>query len=211
MKINVFGWMVRIIVVLSLAAGSGALAQAPSPRHFSGIISDYTPLSASASPTGPWELRGKWSLHVKGDSGKADFSAIIVMELSDYWVLKTNADPTNSGDRSQHTHHITLTDAVVNYDASVCPANSPATNPTGIVLTTDPNTVLKITANGGPAPFEIKGPSTLQVCITGGTEVQNSNLSLVFGGAAAGHFGSQAIHGVVSFPRHANESDSSQQ
>jgi len=207
MKRNVFSWMLRIIVILALAAGTGAMAQAPTPRHFSGIISDYTPLSSSASPTGPWEMRGKWSLHLKGDSGKADFSAILVMELSDYWVLTTNADPTNSGLRSQHTHHITMTDAVVTYDTSVCPANSPATGATGIVLTTNANTVVKIAANGSPAPFEVKGPSTLQVCLTGGTEVELSTLSLVFGGPAAGHFGSQAIHGVVRFPRHSDKGD----
>jgi Bacterial regulatory proteins, luxR family len=52
------------------------LAQAPPPEHLSGIISDYTPLISNANPTGPWEMRGSWSLHLKGISGGADFSAL---------------------------------------------------------------------------------------------------------------------------------------
>jgi hypothetical protein len=42
----------------------------------------------------------------------------------------------------------------------------------------------------------------LQVCITGGDEipgsVTNSNITMVFVGPATSHFGTQAIHGVVS-------------
>ena len=56
-----------------------------------------------------------------------------------------------------------------------------------------------ITGNGGPAPFS-KGDtvlSALQVCVNGGTDVPYSNLSLVFGAPASGHFGMQAVHGVV--------------
>ena len=52
--------------------------------------------------------------------------------------------------------------------------------------------------NGGPASFEAKGASTMQVCITGGSEVEFSNLTLVYTGPATGHFGPQAIHGVVT-------------
>ena len=53
------------------------------------------------------------------------------------------------------------------------------------------------TGNGGPAPFEAKGPSTLQVCIMGGSQVVYSNVTLVYTGPATGHFGTQPIHGVV--------------
>ena len=56
-----------------------------------------------------------------------------------------------------------------------------------------------ITGNGGPAPFS-KGDtvlSMLQVCVNGGSDVPFSNVTLVFGSPASGHFGSQAIHGVV--------------
>jgi hypothetical protein len=87
-----------------------------------------------------------------------------------------------------------MTNATVSYDASVCPANSPATTGSGIVV----NFTATTTGNGGPATFEAKGPSTLQVCITGGTQVEFSNLTMVYTGPATGHFGPQAIHGVVS-------------
>ena len=58
---------------------------------------------------------------------------------------------------------------------------------------------------GRVAPFETTPPSSvLQVCISGGDGSQgtitDSNITLVFTGPAATHFGSQAIHGVVRKP-----------
>ena len=87
-----------------------------------------------------------------------------------------------------------MTNVTVSYDVSGCPANSPAITGSGVVI----NGTATNTGNGGPATFEAKGPSTLQVCITGGSQVEFSNVSLVYTGPATGHFGSQAIHGVVS-------------
>jgi hypothetical protein len=110
----------------------------------------------------------------------------------------------NPGTRSPHTHHITMTDAVLSYDTSVCPANIPATTVLGFVVTGP----VSITGNGSPAPFETKGPSTLQVCINGGTVVQFSNVTLVLTGpAATGHFGGQPIHGVVRIVRSSDKGD----
>jgi hypothetical protein len=188
----------RITAVLVLAAGTAALAQdPPPPEHLSGIISDYTPV---VSNTGPWEMRGHWSLHLKGDSGKADFSAYMTMELSDYGVSLAGG---NYAVRGTHTHHIVMTDATVSSDpndTSSCPAYSPANTPRFVIN----GTANFISGNGNSAPFEAKGPSMLQVCISGGTdgqsEVQYSNMTLVFRGPATGHFGTQAIHGVVRFP-----------
>jgi hypothetical protein len=62
-------------------------------------------------------------------------------------------------------------------------------------------TVSLLTGNGNLAPFETNPPSsTLQVCVSGGDDVRyslpDSNITLVFGGPAATHFGQQAIHGV---------------
>jgi hypothetical protein len=57
-----------------------------------------------------------------------------------------------------------------------------------------------ISGNGKAAPFEALGPSTLQVCRTGEAEVEYSNLNMSFTAAspaAAKHFGSQAIRGIV--------------
>ncbi|MGC1522327.1 MAG: hypothetical protein WA803_12375, partial [Steroidobacteraceae bacterium] len=80
------------------------------------------------------------------------------------------------------------------WDMTGCPAVSPATT-MGFQVH---GTVDLLTGNGGQAPFETVPPSsTLQVCVTGGTEVPYSNVSLTFGAPATAHFGPQAIHGVV--------------
>lgn len=201
----------HVLTILVLLVGTGALAQAPLPDHLSGIISDYTPLISTLNPTGPWEMHGHWTLHVKGDSGKADFSAFLTMELSDAGVAaagKNLVDPTS---RSAHTHHIVMADATVSSDpsdTSSCPAASPANTPKFVVS----GTANFISGNGNSAPFEKLGPTTLQVCISGGAgqteEVQYSNMTLAMKGPAADkHFGPQAIHGVVRFP-HDDDRDS---
>ena len=201
MKSRVFTSAARIVAFLVLLAGT-AFAGAAVPTHFSGTISDYTPLISTNNPTGPWEMRGHWSLDLKNHSREADFSAFMTMELSDYWILSTDSDATNPTIRSAHTHHIVMTDASVSSDpsdTSSCPANSPANTPRFVVN----GTANFISANGNAAPFEKNGPSMLQVCISGGTdgqsEVQYSNMTFTFTGPATGHFGPQAIHGVVSF------------
>jgi hypothetical protein len=52
--------------------------------------------------------------------------------------------------------------------------------------------------NGGFPPFALQGQlSQLTVCITGGTQIEFSNITLVFGEPASGHFGSQPINGAV--------------
>ncbi len=197
-----FPWMLRIIAVLAVTVAAGAQAQAPSPTHFKGIINDYT---AATGVGGPWEMHGSWSLNLKEDSGKADFTAVMTMEHPDYWVLANPSTPPatptvdNPGARSPHTHHITMTDATVSLDTTLCPVDSPTT--TGRFMITGP---ADITGNGTAAPFQVKGGlSTLQVCITGGTEVAYSNVTLTFAAKApaTGHFGSLPIHGVVRTAR----------
>jgi hypothetical protein len=177
-------------IVLVLTAGIVA-AQELRRVHFGGQVNDYSPSTVSG---GPYEIRGQWSLDVDR-SGTADFSADLNMETSDYGITgATQVDPANPGTRSPHTHHITMTDATVSYDMSVCPANSPATTSAGVVV----NGTATTTGNGGPAPFESKGASTLQICISGGSEAQFSNVTLVYTGPATTHFGPQPIHGVVT-------------
>jgi hypothetical protein len=158
--------------------------------HFSGVFNDYTPSTVSG---GPYEMHGEWTLDVQ-PGGTASFSADMTMETSDYGITNATAvDPTNPATRSPHTHHISVTNATVSYDLSVCPANSPATTGTGLVVSGPATT----TGNGSPATFESKGGSTIQICIIGGSELSFSNLTLVYTGPATGHFGPQAIHGVV--------------
>lgn len=181
----------QTLLSIGVALAAGLLpAQDLRTVHFKGLINDYSPSNVTA---GPYAIRGTWSLDVQR-TGTANFTADLNMETSDYGISNATAvDPTNPATRSPHTHHISFTNAAVSYDTSVCPANSPATTG-GLVVTSKAIT----TANGGPSPFEPNGTSTLQVCITGGSNVQFSNLTLVYTGPASGHFGPQAIHGVVT-------------
>jgi hypothetical protein len=171
MHSKAFWWMARIGAVV-LAVTFGAVAQNSTQVRFRGLINDYTP----ASVGGPWEVRGEWSLKVKGESGKADFSAALTMVRSDLGV----ADLNSPAARNAHTHHITLVDGTVTPLANGFRVSGSAT----------------ITGNGNyPPPF---GPSsTLQIDIVGGNSVAFSNIKVTFGGDAAGHFGSQVVNGVV--------------
>ena len=141
-------------------------------------------------------MHGRWTLDIR-ESGTADFLA--EMTMSDYGSTNGALDPLKGGQNS-HTHHIRLTNATITWNIIGCPMfGAPA--PTGGFQITS-TTVSLITGNGNVAPFETTPPSsTLQVCILGGNELPFSNLAMVFGGPAAlKHFGSQAIHGVVSKP-----------
>jgi len=179
MKSRALWSSIRIITVLVLAVVTGALAQAPTPVHFSGVINDYSP-ATTVTPPGPWEIRGPWTLTLKEECGKADFSSALTMVLSDYSRNPSNVDTTSgAGSRTQHTHHITIKDGIV------------TRIPTGGFEVSGPVTITK---DGSPAPLT---SSMLYVDITGGTSVEFSNITLRFEGGATVHFGPQAIHGVV--------------
>jgi hypothetical protein len=176
------------LVGFAIRAAAQTRPTPPAPTYFSGLINDYSPATVKG---GPWEMHGTWSLELHERSGTADFSA--AMTMSDYGTLGGVTDPTQAG-QNAHTHHIKLTNAAVTLGMIGCPTFSPATQ-TGFQIN---GTASLLTGNGGNAPFETTPPSsTLQVCITGGTEVANSNITMVFGGPATTHFGPQAIHGVV--------------
>ena len=183
----------KVLCAIAFAAGIATVpthAQDLRPVHFSGMIHDFSPSTVSG---GPYEMRGEWSLDVVR-GGTANFSADMAMETSDYGITgATQVDPANPATRSPHTHHISMTNVTVSYDTSVCPVNNPPTTVAGLVV----NGTATTTGNGGPATFEAKGASTLQVCIMGGSELSFSNLTLVYTGPATTHFGTQPIHGVV--------------
>jgi hypothetical protein len=171
--------------------------------HFSGLINDYSPLSATVKGS-PWEMHGQWSLDIhegwSHESATADFAAD--MTMSGFGKTSTGAvDPTQPL-QNPHTHHIRLTNVKITWDMVGCPAYLPPATLTGFQIS---DTVSLLTGNGSIAPFETNPPtSTLQVCVTGGSDIpfsaENSNITLVFGGPATMHFGAQAIHGVVRKP-----------
>jgi hypothetical protein len=202
-------WFVMCIIAASaIVAGCSASAQDPpraqaqtqSPVHFSGVINDY-PVSTNSTgaTTGPWELRGPWSLDLQGQSGTASFSAALTMEFSDLSVGSTNA---LTDLRHQHTHQITMTGAVAvqNPPPGDCPSTPGTPSYNAQIEVTG---MADVAGNGGYA----FGPGVLvplQVCLDGNSDVPISNVTLVFTKLASGdpspatyHFGAQPIHGVV--------------
>jgi hypothetical protein len=186
-----------IAVLCLLVLALGATAQLPTttriPETFAGTISEYSPSNVSG---GPWEVRGKWTLNIHGDF--ADFSAAVTMETSDYGVTTGSLkDPTMTMSRNPHTHHITLTHAMVTVttNQSSCPSYTATPPPTGPVIIVSGS--VSVTANGQPAPFEANGPSSLTICIAGGTVKPFTNFGMQFAGKATGHFGGQFYNGVV--------------
>jgi hypothetical protein len=196
MKTKTLWWTVRGVAVLVLAVAIGAFAEPRTPRHFGGVINDYTPISGG---TTTWEVRGPWDLNLNPESATADFSAALTMELS---VLGQSPANVSTASLMQHTHHITMKDAAVSFETvetTDCPTFKPPTS--GSVLkVTGPASV---TANGNViTPFDPNGgTSQLTVCVSGGPNVPYANVTLQFGTPASIHFGAQAIHGVV---RHAS-------
>lgn len=161
-------WRVAAIAALTVALGSQGVAQDTPQASFGGLLHHYTP---ALDAGGPWHISGQWSLWVKGNTGRANFSAAVSMVRSD-----------NTTDRQPHTHHIAIVDGEVSATATGFQVSGIAT----------------ITGNGSPAPFS---PSPLTVQITGGSLVQNSNIGLAFGGAAVNHYGADPVRGVVTEQR----------
>ena len=193
--------LLLLVSATSAWAQHGGLPQERKPIHFSGLFNDYVPLSATISGS-PYEMHGQWSMDLHPEFGTADFAAD--MTMSGFGRTPANATPPNAVDPTQplvnpHTHHIKLTNVRITWDMIGCP---PWGTPTlqGFQLN---GTVSLITGNGSIGTFEPNPPqSTLQVCVSGGNDVQfsipNSNMTMVFAGPAANkHFGPQAIHGVV--------------
>jgi len=173
-----FGAQIALVVV---AVCIGALSQDQDCAvSFSGVINAYSPQS---STTGPYEVRGPWSLKLNKDSGKANFSAALNMELSDGWALTLGHGNFDPAARGAHTHHISLVDAeVVWLQTGGFEVNGTMTR------------MATITLNGSPAPVS---PSPLVIDITGGTSVKYSNITLTFGVPGSNHFGTEPLSGVV--------------
>jgi hypothetical protein len=193
MRSKALWWALCVAAVLAFTAGIRTLAENETPALFGGVINDYSPISGG---TTAWEVRGPWSMRLNEEAGTANFSAALTMELS---VLGQSPATVLAVALNQHTHHIRMTHATVTYNPTDCPTFATA-NPIARIEVTG---MAIVTANGGPFPptSPTAVPSQLQVCIDGGTAAETivpySNITLVFGSPASGHFGPQAIHGVV--------------
>jgi hypothetical protein len=201
MKQTAHRWLLVSGAVLIVAtAAAGPVEERPvyvqegylqAAVHYAGLINDYTP-SAAVTKGGPYEMRGKWALDVDERHGTARFTAVINMETSDYGITQGTVNKDDPTTRGAHTHHISVTDGVVSSDwMTSCPKFSPAITEGFVVSGT-----ATITGNGSPAPFG--NPSPVTICVLGGGDVKYSNVTFAFGLPAGGHFGMQAIHGVVA-------------
>jgi hypothetical protein len=179
MKSKAFGWTVLTIALLVLAASVGALAQTAALTTFRGEINAYSPQSSgSTGTTGPYEIRGPWSLMSTGNS-KANFSTDLNMEESDGWCITQNGSNFDPAARGAHTHHISLVNAVITQITNGFQITGSAT----------------IMSNG--AISSKLSPSVLTVEITGGTDRAYSNVTLTFQSPASTHFGTEPVAGVV--------------
>jgi hypothetical protein len=200
MKSRYLAPAVRVLLLILSASAICCQAQDRRPVHFSGLINDYTPLIATVKGS-PWEMHGQWTMDLHPEWGGADFAAD--MTMSGFGKTSAGAvDPTQPL-VNPHTHHIKLTNIRISWDMTGCPTYQPPATRTGFQIN---GTVSLLTGNGSIAPFETDPPSsTLQVCVMGGDNIRysltNTNITLVFGGPATTHFGSQAIHGVVRAPK----------
>jgi hypothetical protein len=195
MKSKTLTSAIRSLSLLLFVSATCALAQESRPVHLTGLINDYSPLNLNIKGS-PYEMHGQWSMDVNPKGGTADFSAD--MTMSGYGTTAGVLDATKGG-AGAHTHHIALTNAKITWDMTGCPTYATSPPKMGFQFKT---TVRLLTGNGNNAPFETTPPSsTLQVCVTGGDDVKyslpNANITLVFGGPATTHFGTQALHGVV--------------
>jgi hypothetical protein len=222
MKSKDLRWKVRgralgaSMALATLAMGVSGLPRAHAadqprlPARFSGLLNDYTPPTpavAGSVAVGPYEMHGKWSLHLSEERGSAIFSAQMTMETADFANTNANLDPTKL---NPHTHHISVTDGVIHSDPTdpinwitQCPTFKPPVSDGFVVTGT-----AYVTGNGGNAPFG--NPSPVTICVLGGTQnpsvtgaqafVEFSNFTLKFakGSRASTHFGTQAINGVVA-------------
>jgi hypothetical protein len=189
---------IRLLSLLLLVSATCALAQDRRTVHLGGLFNDYVPLNPNISGS-PYEMHGQWSMDLHLNWGTADFSADMTMSGFGRTPAPANAvDPTQPL-VNPHTHHIRLTNVRIIWNMTGCPPYATPTQQGFQVF----GTVSLLTGNGSNGSFETKPPSsTLQVCVTGGNEIPysipDSNVTLLFGGlAAAKHFGSQPIHGVV--------------
>lgn len=91
-----------LAAMLALATVVSVPVRAAGNDKYEGTFNDYTD---AASAVGAWHMTGKWSVHIKGSSGKADFTASIAMIRP------------GSG-ASPHTHHVLLENGTVTQTAT---------------------------------------------------------------------------------------------
>lgn len=189
-----FHWIPLVGVLAFAGVSVPAQGQKGGNDHFNGLHLTGSIHDLTTPTSGSWAIHGDWSLDVTGGPDAAVFTAELSMERSDLFfslnpLAPAAPDANNLTTRNPHTHHISVIGTLT-------------TIPGGFRVTSQADETT-ITGNGAPPTFEKTVPptSTVQIDVTGGSLVAFSNVTLTFGGAAATHFGSNPIAGVVNITK----------
>jgi hypothetical protein len=111
-------------VAVTLSVGL-ASAQELRQVHFEDVVNDYSPSTVAG---GPYEIRGVWSLELDVlRTGASQF-----FSGPDDGDVQLRGYQCHCGRSRQSRHQISVTNAAVSYDTSVCPVYSPPTNGGGV-------------------------------------------------------------------------------
>jgi hypothetical protein len=142
--------VVRFAVAAMLAIAAVSIpVRASGPDKYEGTFNDYTD---AASAVGAWHMTGKWSVHIKGTSGKADFTASIAMIRPG-----TGASP--------HTHHVLLENGTVTQTATGWTIQGePTITSNGVAAFAGSTVTVELTGEAAVLPsnvrFTFAGPAT---------------------------------------------------
>lgn len=168
-------WRVASLVAVVVALSSQGLAQPATPRELRGMIHDYLLTGGER-----WHAAGEWSLQLKGNGRRGDFSAGFIGVPRDNPPLF----PTSAA----HTHHVSIVD--------------------GDVIATEDANGNRILTISGPGTFTGNGTlqsafsgSHVEVTIKGGNAISYTNFEMVIGPPATDHYGTETFHGVVTRQR----------
>ena len=165
-------WRLAALAAVVVALSGQGLAQPAAPKALRGMIHDYLLTNGER-----WHAAGEWSVQVKGDRTRADFSAIFIGVPRDNPPLF----PTSVA----HTHSVSIIDGQV--------AVTKDANGNSVLTISGPGT---FTGNGNlQAGFS---GSQVEVTITGGNTIAYSNFAMVIGAPATSHYGTETFHGVVT-------------
>lgn len=165
-------WRVTALVAVVVALSGQGLAHQEAPKELRGMIHDYLLTNGER-----WHVAGEWSLQLKGERSRGDFSAAFI------GVPRDNPPvfPTSVA----HTHHVSIVRGQVAITEDV--------NGNSVLTISGPGTF----AGNGNLQSAFSG-SQVEVTIRGGNAITYSNFEMIIGPPATSHYGTETFHGVVT-------------
>jgi hypothetical protein len=168
-------WRVTALAAVVVALSGQGLAHQEAPKELRGMIHDYLLTNGER-----WHVAGEWSLQLKGDRSRGDFSAAFIGVPRDNPPLF----PTSVA----HTHHVSIVRGQVAVTEDV--------NGNSVLTISGPGTF----AGNGNLQSAFSG-SQVEVTIKGGNAISYSNFEMIIGPPATSHYGTETFHGVVTGQR----------